>query len=227
MKLTRFTALLVSGLILTLAATGCKHKAGYITPLPGHGANAGQTGNPDIGGGSQISGTGLGETGLGSTNTAGGVASTDPNKRIGWAEDANQFKANTVHFRFDSSEVQSSDASNVSAVADYLKNNAANAVKVEGHCDERGTAEYNRALGERRALAVREELVKQGVDAGRVDTISYGFDKPVDAGHTDTAWAKNRRAEFILLTPPAGKKAQFSFNITRPAESSSRGACRL
>ena len=112
------------------------------------------------------------------------------------------FKAQTVHFDLDSSVLKSSEKAKVAAVADYLKANAADAVEVQGHCDERGTEEYNRSLGERRALAVREDLVGLGVAADRIDTISYGEDKPVASGHNEEAWRQNRRGEFILLTPP-------------------------
>ncbi|HTV76093.1 MAG TPA: OmpA family protein, partial [Candidatus Baltobacteraceae bacterium] len=72
---------------------------------------------------------------------------------------------------------------------------------IEGHCDERGTEEYNRSLGERRALALREELARNEIDAGRIRTISYGKDKPVDPGHDESAWSKNRRDDFVLLHP--------------------------
>jgi peptidoglycan-associated lipoprotein len=112
------------------------------------------------------------------------------------------FSADTVHFDYDSSAVKSSEKSKVKAVADYLKGSSADAVKIQGHCDERGTAEYNRALGERRALALREELVRDGIDGTRVDTISFGADQPVDNGHSESAWKQNRRGVFILLTPP-------------------------
>jgi peptidoglycan-associated lipoprotein len=71
-------------------------------------------------------------------------------------------------------------------------------VKIEGNCDERGTTEYNLALGDRRAKAAMDYLTAQGVDAARLTTISYGKEKPVDAGHNEEAWAKNRRDEFIL-----------------------------
>jgi peptidoglycan-associated lipoprotein len=87
-------------------------------------------------------------------------------------------------------------------VADFLKQNPQAAVRVEGNCDERGTEEYNRSLGERRALAAREELVRQGITPDRVDTLSYGEDKPLDSGHNESAWKQNRRDDFILLTPP-------------------------
>lgn len=72
---------------------------------------------------------------------------------------------------------------------------------MDGHCDERGTEEYNRSLGERRAQGIREFLAREGVDASRVRTISFGEDKPVETGHNEAAWSKNRRGEFILLTP--------------------------
>ncbi len=75
---------------------------------------------------------------------------------------------------------------------------------IEGHCDERGTEEYNRSLGERRALALREALAKDGVDAGRIRTISYGKDQPEDAGHDEAAWNKNRRGVFVLCHPKPG-----------------------
>ena len=90
----------------------------------------------------------------------------------------------------------------MAAVADYLKANSGKAVRVEGNCDERGTEEYNRSLGERRALAVREELIRLGIDPTRVDTISYGKDRPAAPGHDESAWKQNRRDDFIILSPP-------------------------
>jgi peptidoglycan-associated lipoprotein len=120
----------------------------------------------------------------------------------GWKEDAEQLKSDTVHFAYDSSVVKASDKSKIAAVADYLKSNPQAAVRAEGNCDERGTEEYNRSLGERRALAAREEIVRLGIAPERVDTISYGEDKPAETGHNEAAWKQNRRADFILLTPP-------------------------
>jgi peptidoglycan-associated lipoprotein len=121
----------------------------------------------------------------------------------GWKENAEAFKAYTVHFEYDSSTVKPSEQSKLEAVAQQLKGNSSAAVKIEGHCDERGTEEYNRSLGERRAIALREELIKLGVEASRVDTISFGEDKPAVPGHDEAAWKENRRGEFIELTPPA------------------------
>jgi peptidoglycan-associated lipoprotein len=117
-------------------------------------------------------------------------------------ENADQFKADTIHFAYDSSVVKSGDKPKIAEVADYLKSNPQSAVRVEGNCDERGTEEYNRSLGERRALAAREVIVGLGISPDRVDTISYGEDKPVDPAHNEAAWKQNRRDDFVLLTPP-------------------------
>jgi len=119
----------------------------------------------------------------------------------GMIPDRDTFKANTVYFDFDSAAIKPTERSKIDAVAQVLKSKPNTKVQVEGHCDERGTEEYNRALGERRALAVREYLINAGISADRIFTISYGEDRPVDPGHNEAAWAKNRRAEFVLLLP--------------------------
>jgi peptidoglycan-associated lipoprotein len=94
--------------------------------------------------------------------------------------------------------IKSDEKAKVAAVADYIKAHPMDALEIEGHCDARGTEEYNRSLGERRALALREELIRLGVEASRVDTVSYGEDKPADLGHDEAAYRKNRRGEFVL-----------------------------
>jgi peptidoglycan-associated lipoprotein len=127
---------------------------------------------------------------------------SNPDIRKDWPRDRQVFKAYTVHFEYDSSAVKPGEKSKVKAVADYLKANTADAVEIEGHCDERGTEEYNRSLGDRRALALREALAAQGVDPMRVDTISYGKDRPVDTGKSEAAHRKNRRGEFVLEKHP-------------------------
>jgi peptidoglycan-associated lipoprotein len=100
--------------------------------------------------------------------------------------------------------VRKSEKANVQAAADALSRDSSTKLLIEGNCDERGTEEYNRSLGERRALAVRKELVKRGIDPTRVFTKSYGKDRPVDPGHDESAWAKNRRDDFVLLHPRSG-----------------------
>ena len=103
-----------------------------------------------------------------------------------------------IYFDYDSAKVRPSEASKLETVAAALKGNSKKLV-IEGHCDERGTAEYNRALGERRAQAAREELARLGVDADRISTVSYGKDRPADPGHDESAWSKNRRCEFVTV----------------------------
>lgn len=105
----------------------------------------------------------------------------------------------TVHFAFDSSELQGADLNTLKAHAKYLAAHGDAKVRVEGNCDERGTAEYNLALGERRAKAVASFLESEGVKADQLKTVSYGKEKPVDPAHTEEAWAKNRRADLNYL----------------------------
>jgi len=103
-----------------------------------------------------------------------------------------------VRFDFDKSELTEDGRRTSQVVADYMKKNPKAKLLVEGHCDERGTAEYNLALGERRATAVMTYLVSLGVPKGALSTISFGKEKPLDPGHGEGAWAKNRRAHFVL-----------------------------
>ncbi len=103
-----------------------------------------------------------------------------------------------VYFAFDSFKIESNQVSALENNAKWIKDNPGVVVTIEGHCDERGTVEYNLALGERRADAARDYLVALGVDASRLKTISYGKSKPVDEGHNEAAWAKNRRAHFVV-----------------------------
>ena len=115
------------------------------------------------------------------------------------SRDRTAFAADTVYFDYDSSAIKSSEQSKLSAIASALQADASAKLLIEGDCDERGTEEYNRSLGERRALAAREALANLGVDSSRIATISYGEDRPADPGHTQAAWEKNRRDEFVLL----------------------------
>lgn len=101
-----------------------------------------------------------------------------------------------VNFEFDRSEVQSQFYDVIKMNADYMALNDSAMVTVKGYCDERGTREYNLALGERRANAVKNALVAEGVSPSRINVISFGEENPVDPAHNEAAWAKNRRAEF-------------------------------
>ena len=103
-----------------------------------------------------------------------------------------------LFYELDSSEVSASGQQVLQANAAVLKRYPTWQITIEGHCDERGTAEYNLALGERRALAAKTYLVSLGIPADKVRTVSYGKEFPFDAGHDDSAWAKNRRAHFVI-----------------------------
>ena len=105
-----------------------------------------------------------------------------------------------VFFPLDTSELDDDGRAIAGANAAVLKKYATWIVTIEGHCDERGTAEYNLALGERRALAVKTYLVSLGIPPDRVRTVSYGKEFPFDPGHDENAWAKNRRAHFVITS---------------------------
>ncbi len=103
-----------------------------------------------------------------------------------------------VFFPLDSFEVSAEGRAVLQASAQVLRQQATWQITIEGHCDERGTAEYNLSLGERRAVAAKTYLVSLGVAAERLRTVSYGKEFPFDPGHDDGAWAKNRRAHFVI-----------------------------
>jgi peptidoglycan-associated lipoprotein len=197
MKLNKFASVLVVGLVVCIAASGCKKKPVNVTELPG--SPSGKA--PELPPGSTV------DTG----GKAGGATATNPGEippsnpaslHDGWIKDPEALRAQTVYFDFDSSVIKASEKPKVAAVADYLKGKSGKAVLVEGNCDERGTEEYNRSLGERRALAMREELIRLGIGPTEVDTISYGKDKPAAQGHDESAWRLNRRDDFVVLTKP-------------------------
>jgi peptidoglycan-associated lipoprotein len=109
-----------------------------------------------------------------------------------------------VYFLYDSDELDDTARQTLSDDAEVLKRYASWVITVEGHCDERGTAEYNLALGDRRALAARSYLVSLGIPAERLRTVSYGKEFPFDAAHSEAAWLKNRRAHFtVTATSPS------------------------
>jgi len=106
-------------------------------------------------------------------------------------------KLQDVYFDFDKSNIKSSQAAILDDDANWIKAHPDKFIILEGHCDERGTVAYNLALGERRANAVRDYLVSLGIDRSRLKTVSYGEERPVDPGHNEAAWAKNRRVHFL------------------------------
>jgi len=107
--------------------------------------------------------------------------------------------AKTIYFSFDRSEVKNDQQALVTAHAKYLAGHAKLRARIEGHCDERGSREYNVGLGERRAQAVRRLMLFQGVADRQMETVSYGEERPAARSHNESSWAKNRRAEIVYL----------------------------
>jgi peptidoglycan-associated lipoprotein len=106
----------------------------------------------------------------------------------------------TVHFDYDSYNLTPEALDILSSNSEALARRPGAVIRVEGHCDERGTEEYNMSLGYKRAQAVREYLVQYGIDPSTVSIISFGESRPVDPSHRETAWRKNRRADFVVLS---------------------------
>jgi peptidoglycan-associated lipoprotein len=107
--------------------------------------------------------------------------------------------ATMIHFDFDKANVRPGDAGVLDQKVGILQANPALRIRMAGHCDERGSDEYNLALGNRRAIAAKQYLVSHGIDAGRIETVSYGKERPLVPGHGEEAWAQNRRDEVEIV----------------------------
>jgi peptidoglycan-associated lipoprotein len=170
-KNSKFTILLLSAAML-LSLTACNNMGKKDSKYAGAGGD-----------GDFVNGTALPERQEGVSFTSSNV-------------DRSRFRP--VHFGFDSYAIESSEQPLLDEVAGFLKSGS-NSIIIAGFTDERGTAEYNRGLGERRAQAVRDYLIKGGADGSKLQTVSFGADMPADAGSGESAWAKNRRAEFGVV----------------------------
>lgn len=230
MKVTKNVIAATLLIAIIALGSGCKTRKASLTPIPGGGIKppgggdsvfmepiGGNTGNsssssnfdteplfPPPPGDFNTSDLAPG-TGTGAGLTGDGTAPYGSDERTSFNDnfyaDENFFAANTVYFDFDSSELSSAERPKAQEVGIVLNEKIGHHLLISGHCDERGTEEYNRALGERRALSVREYLISMGVDPSRIETRSFGEDRPADPGHDASAWSKNRRAEFTLLIP--------------------------
>ncbi len=109
-----------------------------------------------------------------------------------------RFESENIYFEFDSSALLTAAQDTLKRKAEYLREHPDARVTIEGYCDERGTEEYNLALGDRRATSAKSFLVDLGISPSRLTTISYGEERPLDPRHNEEAWAKNRRCEFVL-----------------------------
>ncbi|HOG50999.1 MAG TPA: OmpA family protein [Lentisphaeria bacterium] len=208
--------ILVLALAVSVLAVGCSKKPklnleGLQNNPPGSHSGALAGGDSGFAGGGLTPGEldPLFVPGPGATGTVG-AAGAD-NLGGGWAPlgeslgTADSFLKNgsywndKVYFDYNRSEVRASERPKLDALASHLRENAGFSVVIEGHCDERGSDEYNRSLSERRSLSVREYLISLGIDGGRMHTISYGEDRPVVVNAvTEADHQKNRRAEFLI-----------------------------
>lgn len=140
------------------------------------------------------------------SSTAGAGNSSASGASAGSAADSEsagppgeQLKNRTIYFDFDSSEIKSDYNDLISAHGRYLASNPSRHVRIEGNTDERGSREYNIGLGERRAQAVRRALMLQGATESQITTVSYGEERPAVTGHSEEAWARNRRANIVYV----------------------------
>lgn len=203
-----FTKMLIGGaaaLILVFGATGCawfeggedeslemfKVKGGGPGGVRGVEGGSGAGGSADI---NSIGGINGGAAGPAEWNSA------TPGPYDDFGTPIPGVTLPTVYFQFDSSRVSSSEAPKLDEIAAYLMSNPGTGVVVEGNCDSRGSDEYNRALGERRALSAKEYLIGKGVAESRIRTISYGEERPAVQGEDEASRAKNRRDEFVAVT---------------------------
>lgn len=134
------------------------------------------------------------------TETAG-IGQTESAPLAPWENPANPIYRRIIYFRYDRSDILPQYAPLLRAHADHLAEHPGTRVTIEGHTDERGTREYNLALGDRRAAAVQDFLIAEGVAAGQLETLSYGEEKPAGAGHRESDWSLNRRAELDYRRP--------------------------
>ena len=168
-----FEVFFIAVLVLGMAAFGCKKKEEPNVTYDSH------SGSDASGGKGKVGESDLAEGG----SKAGKEGASIPGMQ-------------TVYFEYDSSTLTGSTRKGIEANAQKLKSDKTLSITIEGHCDERGSTQYNLALGERRANAVREYLVNLGISKSRLKTISYGEEKPAVVGNDESAWSKNRRAEF-------------------------------
>jgi peptidoglycan-associated lipoprotein len=119
-------------------------------------------------------------------------------RRLREAAEKSRFESEDIYFEFDQHILSDTAKQNLAKKAQWLKDFPSAKALIEGHCDERGSAEYNLALGQKRADAAMQYLVSLGINANRISTISFGKEKPLDSAQTEAAWAKNRRAHFVL-----------------------------
>ncbi len=194
-----FSGVLSIGLLIGL--TGCQpdkpkwDNTKAIDPAADDPVNAPLANHPEEG----LGGPGANGKWVESTSNVGGA---DANGWVPADPSGNRLNMPVIYFAYDSDLLVPSEAAKVERIAAYLAQNPTLGLLVEGHCDQRGTEEYNRALGERRANAIRAALEKRGLESGRIKTISYGEDKPAVLGNGEGIWKQNRRGVPVPMIMP-------------------------
>ena len=203
MKRSIFFNLLIAGLALTLvSATGCRKKAVGVTEIPGQTRHVGGSGMQDTTDMAPVLNTDATPLSMDAQNNIIGYPGKGIGRWDGRPRDPEALKADTVYFDLDSATIKNSEKSKLDRVAEYIKSNSSHDLIIEGHCDERGTENYNLSLGEKRAGALREYLIGNcGVNSDRVEIISYGEIRPASIGQGESNWSKNRRGEFVVVLP--------------------------
>ncbi|MCL4176351.1 MAG: OmpA family protein [Verrucomicrobia bacterium] len=199
MKRALLFNLCLAVLLSVTGSVGCRKKPIGPTPIPTgqYGTGSGENKFPATPGG-QFPG---GEEVRTQPGGEGGMSELPVDPESDMLRDEAFFRDTVVYFDFDRSTVRSGERSKIETVSTHLQSNPAHKLKIEGHCDERGTEGYNLALGERRALSVRDYLINLGISSQRIYTSSWGESRPAEIGQNESAWQANRRAEFILLLP--------------------------
>ena len=177
------TIMAVFAFSLAVVATGCKYD------------KAGKGGAGDGSSGSDINAQDI----SGSQSQSGSIAGASEGKFEDLYTRCTDVNFTPVYFGFDSTVVPQGELGKIDAVAQHLTAKTDRVVVIEGNCDERGSAEYNMSLGENRAIIIRNYLVQSGIAADRIQTRSYGAEKPAVDGHDESAYAKNRRGEFAIF----------------------------
>ena len=173
------TVMAMFAVALAVVATGCKYdKAAKGSGVDGEGGANGQD--------------------ISSESTSGSLGDAAEGKFEDLYTRCTDVNFEPVYFGFDSTVVPQGELGKIDAVAQHLNSRADRVVVVEGNCDERGSSEYNMSLGENRAVIIRNYLVQNGIAPNRIQTRSYGAEKPAVEGHDESAWSKNRRGEFAI-----------------------------
>lgn len=181
-----FRSMFIIGMLTLLLAVGCAKNPPETDSSAGASSTSGDSGRM----------AGPGASSRGSSDQQ----SLDERRRAEQERMAREaFTNQDVHFDFDSYTLRSDAKAILEQKAAWMKANAGVTVQIEGHCDERGTNAYNLALGERRANATKQYMSLLGIEGPRMSTISYGEERPLDPGHSEAAWTKNRRAHFVIL----------------------------